>query len=285
MLCIYHIADHDGKGSGAVVKSVYPQIELLGLNHDMEIPYHEIEKHDMVVVCDFALPMKYMFELSNKIDFTWIDHHASVIEEYEAMLREGAKPIKGLRRIGTAAIELTWNYYYPDRPVPLGVKLLAQHDIFDLRDPRVEPFEYAMQSFGQNRPQDKIWQELFDGDLDVDKMIEEGKRILSWINTRNYHLVRSMAFEAEIDGLKCICSNMPQGRSSFFDTLENINSYDVMINFYINKKRRWNLSFYSSKPDVDVSKIAARFGGGGHKGAAGASSLAQLPDFIVKAVQ
>ena len=51
--------------------------------------YHEIEKHDMVVVCDFALPMKYMFELSNKIDFTWIDHHASVIEEYEAMLRKG----------------------------------------------------------------------------------------------------------------------------------------------------------------------------------------------------
>ena len=38
MLCIYHIADHDGKGSGAVVKSVYPQIELLGLNHDMENP-------------------------------------------------------------------------------------------------------------------------------------------------------------------------------------------------------------------------------------------------------
>ncbi len=77
------------------------------------------------------------------------------------------------------------------------------------------------------------------------------------------------------------------GTFLFFDTLENINSYDVMINFYMNKKRRWNLSFYSSKPDVDVSKIAARFGGGGgHKGAAGASSfLAQLPDFIVKAVQ
>lgn len=27
MLCIYHIADHDGKGSGAVVKSVYPEIK------------------------------------------------------------------------------------------------------------------------------------------------------------------------------------------------------------------------------------------------------------------
>lgn len=83
MLCIYHIADHDGKGSGAVVKSVYPEIKLLGLNHDMEIPYDEIERHEMVVVCDFALPVDYMFELSKRKDFTWIDHHASVIEEYE----------------------------------------------------------------------------------------------------------------------------------------------------------------------------------------------------------
>lgn len=98
MLCIYHIADHDGKGSGAVVKSVYPEIKLLGLNHDMEIPYDEIERHEMVVVCDFALPVDYMFELSKRKDFTWIDHHASVIEEYEKALKAGAEPIKGLRR-------------------------------------------------------------------------------------------------------------------------------------------------------------------------------------------
>ena len=284
MLCIYHVADHDGKGSAAVVKSVYPDTEFLGLNHDMEIPYDEIERHEMVVVCDFALPVNYMFELSKRKDFTWIDHHASVIEEYEKALKAGAEPIKGLRRTGTAAIELSWEYYYPGRPVPLGISLLAKHDIFDLSDPRVQPFEYAMQSLGQNRPDDPVWTELFSGRLDTGKMIGEGERILAWINARNYHLVRSMAFETEIDGLKCICANMPQGRSSFFDTLDGIKDYDVMINFYMNKKRRWNLSFYSAKKEVDVSKIAARFGGGGHKGAAGAPALAELPDFIVKAV-
>lgn len=87
------------------------------------------------------------------------------------------------------------------------------------------------------------------------KMIGEGERILAWINARNYHLVRSMAFEAEIDGLKCICSNMPQGRSSFFDTLDGIKDYDVMINFYMNKKRRWNLSFYSAKKRWTFPKL------------------------------
>lgn len=284
MLCIYHIADHDGKGSGAVVKSVFPKIELLGLNHDMEIPYDLIEKHEKVVVCDFALPVEYMFKLSETIDFTWIDHHASVIDKYEEELAKGRNPIKGLRRVGQAAIELCWEYFYPDRDVPLGITLLAKNDLFDLSDPRVRPFEFAMQSFGVNTPDDKIWTELFENRLDIEEMIQDGQRILGWINVRNYRLVRSMAFESEIDGYKCICANMPQGYSSFYDSVENRESYDVMINFYMNKNQKWNLSFYSSKKNVDVSKIAAKFGGGGHRGAAGASSLEELPDFLRKAV-
>ncbi len=284
MLCIYHIADHDGKGSGAVVKSVFPEIELLGLNHDMEIPYDLIEKHEKVVVCDFALPVEYMFKLSETVDFTWIDHHASVIDKYEEELAKGRKPIKGIRRVGQAAIELCWEYFYPDRPVPLGIILLAKNDLFDLSDPRVRPFEFAMQSFGVNTPDDKIWTDLFENRLDIEEMIQDGQRILGWINVRNYRLVRSMAFESEIDGYKCICANMPQGYSSFYDSIENHDSYDVMINFYMNKNQKWNLSFYSSKKNVDVSKIAAKFGGGGHRGAAGASSLNELPDFLRKDV-
>ena len=57
MLCIYHIADHDGKGSAAIVKRLYPEIELLGLNHDMEIPFDDIKKHEKIIICDIALPL------------------------------------------------------------------------------------------------------------------------------------------------------------------------------------------------------------------------------------
>ena len=39
---------------------------------------------------------------------------------------------------------------------------------------------------------------------------------------------------------------------------------------------------YTSKDNIDVSKIAAQFGGGGHAKAAGASSLKELPDFLLK---
>ncbi len=281
MLCIYHIADHDGKGSAAIVRSVYPEIELLGLNHDMEIPYEQIEQHDKIVVCDISLPVDYMFKLSENKDFTWIDHHISVITEYEEKLKNGGhNPIKGLRRSGTAAIELTWEYFYPDKPVPEGVHLLAMQDIYNLSDPRVLPFEYACQSMGVNRPDEKIWRKIINSEIDVPEMVSKGQAILSWIKVRDYRLVRGMSFTSHYKGMKCICANMPQGKSAFFDSIPHINSFDFMVNFFMNKKNCWNLSFYTSKDNVDVSKIAAEFGGGGHQKAAGASSLKELPEFL-----
>ena len=282
MLCIYHIADHDGKGSAAIVKRKFPEIELLGLNHDMEIPYEEIEKHDKIIICDIALPIDYMFNLSKTKELTWIDHHASVINSYNDAIAKGAPELDGLRRVGIAALRLTWEYFYPDKPEPEGVKLLGLNDIFDLRDPRVRPFEYAFQSMGVNRPTDNTWDTLLDGTLDINKAVEKGEAILSWVRNRNIRLSHSMAFESEYMGYKCICANMPQGYSEFFDSVPNIKDYDFMCNFYMNKNNLWNLSFYSHKDEVDVSKIAASLGGGGHVHAAGASKLNKLPEFLSK---
>jgi nanoRNase/pAp phosphatase (c-di-AMP/oligoRNAs hydrolase) len=283
MLCIYHIADHDGKGSAAIVKSIYPEIELMGLNHDMEIPYDEIIKHDKIIVCDISLPVDFMFKLSQEKDFVWIDHHISVIEQYENKLKtENLEPIKGLRRVGTAAMLLTWEYFYPNKEAPLGIKLLGLNDIFDLRDKRVRAFEYAMQAIGVNKPTDKVWEELIEDKMDIASMVEKGKAILSYIRNRNFRLVRAEAFVSEFEGYKCICANMPQGYSEFYDSLDNIKDYDVMVNFFMNKKNCWNLSFYTAKDNVDVSKIAEKFGGGGHAKAAGASSLKELPKFLQK---
>lgn len=282
MLCIYHIADHDGKGSAAIVKRKFPEIELMGLNHDMEIPYAEIEKHDKVIICDIALPVKYMFEMNKKIDLTWIDHHVSVINEYDELMKSGEyEPIKGVRKVGTAALVLTWQYFYPNSELPEGLRLLGLNDIYDLRDRRVRPFEYAIQTYGVNRPTDKIWAQIMDNELNIKEAVEKGNAILSWVRHRNYRLIRGMGFESKYKGLKCICSNMAQGQSEFFDSLDNIREYDFMVNFFMNKKNRWNLTFYTYKDNVDVSKIAAEFGGGGHAKAAGASSLEQLPDFLL----
>ena len=284
MLCIYHIADHDGKGSAAIVRSVYPEVEFLGLNHDMDIPVEQIKKHDKIIICDYCLPMDLMDELNQTKDLTWIDHHLSSITEYEQRRKDGMSEIKGLRRDGTAAMVLSWEYFYPDKEVPLGIKLLGLSDVYDLRDPRVQPFEYAMQASGVNRPNEEIWETVINNTMNIDEMVAKGEAILSYIKVRNYRLVRGISFTSEYKGHKCICANMPQGKSEFFDSLDILDRFDFMVNFFMNKHNCWNLSFYSYK-NFDVSKIAAEFGGGGHFHAAGASGLKELPEFLRKHLQ
>jgi len=285
MLCIYHMADHDGKGSAAIVKRTLENVKCVGYNYDLQIPYEEIEKHDEIVMCDVSFPIEYMFELNEKKKLTWIDHHVSAITKYDEMMATGKyKPIEGLRRSGTAAIVLTWEYYHEKEEVPEVVKLLGLNDIFDLRDKRVRPFEYAVQAMGVNRPEDKVWDKLLSPDFDIDETVKNGEAILNFIKVRNFRLSRGMSFETHINGLRCICANMARGYSEFFDSLDNIKKYDVKITFYMNKQQKWNLSFYSSKDNVDCSKIAAEFGGGGHAGAAGASSLDELPDFLKEGI-
>ncbi len=282
MLCIYHIADHDGKGSAAIVKRKFGDIEFFGLNHDMDVPWEAINNHEQIVICDIALPLDVMFEINENKDLTWIDHHISVIEEYNKAIAQGKKEIKGIRENGSAAIMLTWQYFFPDEKVPEGVKLLALNDLYDLRDKRVRPFEYAFQSMGVNKPQDSSWVDLFNGKIDIDEMVLKGNAILSWVRNRNHRLCKAMSFESNYKGQKCICANMPQGYSEFYDSIKNIRNYTFMCNFFMSGKNTWNLSFYTARDDVDVSKIAKEFGGGGHRKAAGASGLIDLPEFLRK---
>ena len=286
MLCIYHSADHDGKGSAAIVKYAHKDCDLLGFNYDGEIPYDEINKHTDIVICDISFPMEYMFELHRTKNLIWIDHHASAIDAYNEYLnKEGGFGIKGLRAVGTAAIELTWQYFFPTKEVPLGVKLLALNDLFDLKDKRVRPFEYAFQSLGVNRPYERVWKDLFENQIDISLMVEKGKAILSYIKHRDYRLVRNMAFEGKYNNLRYIAVNVPQAGSDFFESLDNINDYDFMISFSLNKRSKWNLSFRTVKDNVDVSAIASTLGGGGHKKASGASGLDYLPDFLTQNIK
>jgi nanoRNase/pAp phosphatase (c-di-AMP/oligoRNAs hydrolase) len=51
-----------------------------------------------------------------------------------------------------------------------------------------------------------------------------------------------------------------------FDTVEE--DYDIMMPFVFDGKR-WTVSLYTKKKDIDVSELAKKHGGGGHRQAAG----------------
>ena len=75
-----------------------------------------------------------------------------------------------------------------------------------------------------------------------------------------------IGFETKFEGLRCFALNLGMCSSEYFKSLPD-GKYDVYMPFSFNGEY-FKISMYSLTT-VDVSKIAIKYGGGGHKGASG----------------
>ena len=79
-----------------------------------------------------------------------------------------------------------------------------------------------------------------------------------------------MLFTFDFDGLKACAMNCFEKSSDAFAGV--IDNFDVCITyFYSPENKNFEVHFYSVKPEVHVGEICQKYGGGGHKGAAGCS--------------
>lgn len=278
-VCIYHSADLDGICSAAIVKRAIKDVELVGWNYGNPIPWEKLENRDIVMADLCFQSFSEMIALNNRAkSLVWIDHHKSAIlaaENYD---------IPGLRRTSVAACELVWEYFFENEPMPEAIKLLGMYDSWRfIKEPKeyqecVLNFQYGMRLYGLT-PEDSLWVDLFEppkhiiigktaGQVFVEEAIYKGKIIRDYEKAQNEKFIKSFGFEVEFAGYKAICANRGACNSQLFDSVWDPEKYDLMIAF-VYKRGHYTVSLYSTKPDVDCSVLAKRFGGGGHKGAAG----------------
>lgn len=267
MKCFYHSADLDGKCSGAIVKMRHPECELIGINYGQAFPWESIVPGETVFMVDFSLqPFGQMEWLSGICDLIWIDHHKSALEQ--AAASSCFMPFAQHCAIGRAGCELTWEFVYPDKPLPEAVRLLGRYDVWDHVDADVLPFQYGLRLYDLDPNNQELWQAVFyAGTADV---IKQGKVLMAYEEQQNAIYVRSYGFEVELDGLRCIALNKGLTGSLVFKSVYDPAKHDAMLTF-VRKRDHWKVSLYADKPEVDVSAICAAWGGGGHKGAAGFS--------------
>lgn len=268
MKCFYHKSDLDGHCSGAIIKEAYPDCEMIGVDYDDELDRDNIFLCETVYVVDFSFPRPDMIWLQHNCDLRWIDHHKTAIEKME-----GGPLIMGIRDIGKAGCELTWMYIHDaiESQIPEVVKLLGRYDVWDHSNVYTLPFQYGMRSLKDTRPGAEIWHELLiskTASAEVDALIEAGQAILDYENLQNEKYARSMAYEKEFHGYRALVMNKPFSNSKVFDSVYDPGKHDIMVLFgVIDGKFKYTL--YCNKPEIDVSKIAVEYGGGGHAGAAG----------------
>lgn len=275
--CVHH-TDFDGLCSAAIVARAHPGTQFIPMDYGYPTP--EVDAEDTVIMVDFHLqPFSKMLEMRKKVkNFIWIDHHKSAIEDEK---KAGVSFI-GIRKQGMGACALTWEYFM-QTPLPEAVSLLSGYDIHDISEP-VLCFQYGMRSFSQEecKPDSQLWEGLLTTDnsqseeSEVVRVMKRGIPVLSYVQSYNEDYARSHSFHTKFEGYNCLVANMGRSSSMLFDSVENVANYDVLITFVLNKERQWVVSMFAQKPEVDVSVVAVKYGGGGHKGAAG-FTIKELP--------
>lgn len=304
---IHHSADFDGLFCRAIAHKFLPEAELIGW--DFKDEPVRVPTEGMIYVMDLPVDKVFGIEFPVKQSNTdygnqlfsavkdrliWIDHHKSSIETHPS-------DIMGYRIDGVAACRLAWQWFtmvdgntsfgdvgnsirsagvlpmiqdFKHRNVnePLAVRLAGEYDVWDKRDPRAELFQHGLRS----RELDSVtWAYLFGGSTFAEQVVSdllESGKVVQFVRDNEYReVITQQGFTVQWEGLTFLACNSHELdiRSHLF-TAGIKPEHDALLGFTFNGKD-WRVSLYGvpGKPDIDLSVIAKRHGGGGHKQACG----------------
>ena len=282
---IYHSADFDGVMSCLICRKYlqlnqpdHSFISLVGWNYGDALPNIEsiVNTSDQIYMVDISFPEEIMYNLCNTGKLIWIDHHITAIQDSE---KYGYSNCPGLRFVGTAACELTWQFLFPNYNCPLIVQYLGAWDVFNKTrfdwENIVNPIQVACSERYGLQP--KNWfndiESLLTDDVDLlNSIIHDGKIIYSYNQQRSSAAVSKYGFEVTVDGKwRGICLMNTTFGSIQFKSI--ISKYDCSI--VVNRKNRdmYNISIYiEPERNIDFNAgeyLKNNYNGGGHKNAAG----------------
>lgn len=291
MKCFYH-NDSDGKCAGFWVHlsvgledlELGYETEFIEIDYRMKFPIETIKKDEQIYIVDFSISPDEMRELLNITkNVTWIDHHKTAIDKYKDFEHE----IRGLRYDGIAGCMLTYCYIHhmtqrgsgDIKPfniemineAPFFTQLIADWDVWKFYyGDKTRYFQTAFNSY-DFEPSSENWWKFFEENDFESTMIDEGKVMTRYRDNwaKNY---LSIGFETMFEGKKCFALNLGMCNSEYFKSLPQ-DKYDILMPFSFDGDL-YKVSMYSKT--VDVSQIALKYGGGGHKGASG-FQCEQLP--------
>jgi hypothetical protein len=306
---IYHSADFDGIFCREIARKFLPPDTIfIGWNFGDEplpIPDGPIYVLDLPVDRVFNRVFNNMaannvvlpqFTREENQRLIWIDHHKSSIETHP-------ESIPGYRIDGVAACRLAWQWFacegrfdmdapalehYVDRRVsePWAVRLAGEYDIWDKRDPDAELFQHGLRS-RQLGPD--TWDILLSGpteqvgdrkglaELYVATLLDAGQALQYARTQENASIIKELGFTFQWEGLTWLACNHVRYNSLLF-TAGIKPEHDACFGFKFTgnaepgrPSKDWSISLYHApgKEHHDLSNIAKKYGGGGHKGACG----------------
>lgn len=278
MIALFCHNDMDGQCSGAIAYRELGKIhgikniKIFVVNYGDELPIFTVEDDiKSVYVMDFSFDidyLEYIISLVGRSNVIWIDHHISAIKKLKDY-----DDLEGLRSIVMSGCMLTYRYFYPDKFVPMVVNLVEDFDLYLFKYGDLTKGFKEWSNYNDTNPTDIIWDKLLTSTWDqLEELSNEGLKFEKIRLYKLYKDIERLGYKTEIEGYKCLKMNLTQNDciSDAGDYVLKDSEYDVFWAYSdasINGKVQRTNQLRSKK--IDVSVIADKFGGGGHKYAAG----------------
>ena len=164
-------------------------------------------------------------------------------------------------------------YHHREVNEPLAVRLAGEYDVWDKRDPRADLFQLGLKSKDLTPAH---WSALLlpgaNSEAGVKDLVDRGRTISAYKEALDAEIINAFGFDREWEGLNFLCLNAARCNSLSFKAGVK-DHHDGLLGFrYDGKKYTVSLYGVPHKPDVDLSVIASKYGGGGHKQACGFQS-------------
>lgn len=272
-LCIYHGHCDDGFGAAwAVRDALGDKVEIVAGQYGRDPP--DVAGRDVILV-DFSYKRPVLEAMAKSArSILVLDHHKTAQEDLAIFPRVldridwqgqaeagiGAMVLFDMDRSGAG---IAWDFFHPGIGRPAFINYLEDRDLWRKTLPGSDEFTIALRSYPQEFD---LWDRLVTAG--PGPLIEEGKSIQRYYRLRVEEFKRG-AYLSELAGVPCMAANAPYfAASEVAGELAAMDGAQFGLCYFEGSNGEYLYSL-RSRGDFDVSAIAKRFGGGGHKSAAG----------------
>mgnify|MGYP001561558452 CR=1 FL=1 len=255
---LYHANCYDGFGAAWVARKALPEAILLPVSYGQPPP--PLPDHARVYLLDFSYPRAILEKMKIQHENLYvIDHHHTAQED----LKDLEYAYFDLKH---SAVILTWRYFCAPLPTPLLLEYIEDRDLWKFMLPYSEEVHAWLSSYPREFD---VWDGLMK-DFHIDSCCSAGAAIVRFKKQKLEEMC-SHASQHTLGGYVDIPHvNVPYnfGSEAAHLLLTKFPSAPFVAYWFKNAEGQCVYGLRSRK-DFDCSKVAKRFGGGGHPQASG----------------
>lgn len=271
IVVLYHAECNDGFGGAwAAWKKFGDSADYIPVGHESSLPegLKEKEVFFIDIIPDGIDEEKFKEIINENKSVVAIDHHKT----NEPKMRWFKEYSFDNNHSGAV---LAWEYFYPGKPIPKLLLFIEDGDIWKWEYPESDKFLSVLTLYDYEF---NIWDKIasdIENQQRLTEYLSKGE-IISKYSQKIIDWLSRTAILVEFEDNKIYSVNAPdfiKGRIAN-ELAEKFPPFAIV---WVQEKDMISVSLRSWKNDFDVSKIAKKYGGGGHKAAAGFSFPAGQP--------